>query len=101
MSSNDLPAAQEALWEMLVRRAVELLPLGLGDLPRIRELLRTSETSRSTGLMVGSVLQSSLDPRTLITHRLSPAFNSLSTVFRAARSETARILFRASGPLCF
>ena len=37
---NDLPAAQEALWEMLVRRAVELLPLGLGDLPRIRELLR-------------------------------------------------------------
>ncbi len=30
---NDLPAAQEALWEMLVRRAVELLP-------RIRELQR-------------------------------------------------------------
>jgi predicted nucleic acid-binding protein len=25
---------------MLVRKAVELLPLGLGDLPRIRELLR-------------------------------------------------------------
>jgi hypothetical protein len=37
---NDLPAAQEALWEMLVSRAVELLPLGLGDLPRICELLR-------------------------------------------------------------
>jgi hypothetical protein len=25
---NDLPAAQEALWEMLVRKALELLPLG-------------------------------------------------------------------------
>ena len=37
---NDLPAAQEALWEMLVRKALELLPLGLVDLPRIRELLR-------------------------------------------------------------
>ena len=37
---NDLPAAQEALWEMLVRKAVGLLPLGLVDLPRIRELLR-------------------------------------------------------------
>lgn len=37
---NDLPAAQEALWEMLVRKALELLPLGLLDLPRIRELLR-------------------------------------------------------------
>jgi hypothetical protein len=30
--------------------------------------------------MVGSVPQSSHDPRTLITNRLSPAFNSLSTV---------------------
>ena len=37
---NDLPAAQEALWEMLVRKALQLLPLGLVDLPRIRELLR-------------------------------------------------------------
>lgn len=37
---DDLPAAQEALWEMLVRKAVELLPLGLIDLPRIRELMR-------------------------------------------------------------
>jgi uncharacterized protein len=37
---NDPPAAQEALWEMLVRRAVEPLPLGLGDVPRIREVLR-------------------------------------------------------------
>ena len=37
---NDLPAAQEALWEMLVRKALQLLPLGLFDLPRIRELRR-------------------------------------------------------------
>jgi uncharacterized protein len=37
---NDLPAAQEALWEMLGRKALELLPLGLFDLPRIRELMR-------------------------------------------------------------
>jgi predicted nucleic acid-binding protein len=37
---NDLPAAQEALWEMLARKALQLLPLGLVDLPRIRELRR-------------------------------------------------------------
>jgi len=37
---NDLQAAQEALWEMLARKAVDLLPLGLIDLPRIRELMR-------------------------------------------------------------
>ena len=37
---NDLAAAQEALWEMLARKALELLPLGLVDLPRIGELLR-------------------------------------------------------------
>jgi len=37
---NDLPAAQEALWEMLARKALERLPLGLVDLPRIGELLR-------------------------------------------------------------
>jgi predicted nucleic acid-binding protein len=36
----DLPAAQEALREMLVRKALGLQPLGLVDLPRIRELLR-------------------------------------------------------------
>jgi uncharacterized protein len=36
---NDLPAAQEALWETLARKALELL-LGLVDLPRIGELLR-------------------------------------------------------------
>lgn len=37
---NDLPAAQEALWEMLLRKAVDLLPLALADSPRIRELMR-------------------------------------------------------------
>ena len=35
-----LPKAQEALWEMLSRGAVQLLPLDSGDAPRIRELLR-------------------------------------------------------------
>ena len=37
---NDLPAAQEALWEMLARKALEPLPLSFVDLPRIGELLR-------------------------------------------------------------
>ena len=37
---NDLPAAQEAVWEMLMRKGLDLLPLGLADLPRIRELIR-------------------------------------------------------------
>jgi len=36
----DLPKAQEALWEMLSRGAVQLLPLDSGDAPRIRELMR-------------------------------------------------------------
>src|SRR5882762_4677061 len=40
----------------------------------------TRKTSQFTGFMVGSVPQSSLDPRTLIANRLSPAFNSLSAV---------------------
>jgi predicted nucleic acid-binding protein len=37
---NDLPAAQEALWEMLLRGAVRLLPLDLADIPRMRQLMR-------------------------------------------------------------
>ncbi|MBI4502002.1 MAG: PIN domain-containing protein [Gemmatimonadetes bacterium] len=37
---NDLPAAQEALWEMLLRGAVRLLPLDLADFPRMRQLMR-------------------------------------------------------------
>jgi uncharacterized protein len=36
----NLPKAQEALWEMLSRGAVQLLPLDSGDAPRIRELMR-------------------------------------------------------------
>jgi hypothetical protein len=36
----DLPRAQEALWEMMARSAVQLLPLDMGDVPRIRELMR-------------------------------------------------------------
>ncbi len=35
-----LPWAQEALWEMLERGALQLLPLDSGDAPRIRELMR-------------------------------------------------------------
>jgi len=36
----DLPKAQEALWEMLDRGALRLLPLDAGDAPRIRELMK-------------------------------------------------------------
>lgn len=36
----DQPRGQEALWEMLARGAVQLLPLELADVPRIRELMR-------------------------------------------------------------
>lgn len=36
----DLPAAQEALWEMIERGAIHLLPLDAADVPRIRELMR-------------------------------------------------------------
>jgi hypothetical protein len=31
--------AQEAVWQMLARRAIQLLPLGPEDIPRIRELM--------------------------------------------------------------
>jgi uncharacterized protein len=37
---EDLPRAQDEVWEMIVRSAVELLPLGQDDVPRIRELMR-------------------------------------------------------------
>jgi uncharacterized protein len=37
---SDQPLAQDALWEILKRGAVLLLPLGLDDLSRIRELMR-------------------------------------------------------------
>jgi len=36
----DLPRGQEALWEMIERGALELVPLGATDVPRIRELMR-------------------------------------------------------------
>jgi hypothetical protein len=36
----ELPRAQEALWEMLERGALQLLPLDPGDAPRIRDLMR-------------------------------------------------------------
>jgi uncharacterized protein len=35
----DLPKAQEALWEMLARGGLQLLPLDLADVPRMRELM--------------------------------------------------------------
>jgi hypothetical protein len=35
----DLRKAEEALWEMLARGVLQLLPLGLADVPRIRELM--------------------------------------------------------------
>ena len=34
------PVAQEALWEMIETGAVELLPLGCDDFPRMKELMR-------------------------------------------------------------
>jgi uncharacterized protein len=37
---SDLPVAQDALWEMLERSALLMLPLDVSDFPRIRELMR-------------------------------------------------------------
>ncbi len=37
---SDLPAGQDALWEMLERGVVLLLPLDSSDMPRMRELMR-------------------------------------------------------------
>ncbi len=37
---DSLPKAQNAVWEMISRGTVEILPLGLDDVPRIRELMR-------------------------------------------------------------
>src|SRR4029077_9797418 len=36
---GDLPKAQEAVWEMLARGVVQLMSLGLVDIPRMRELM--------------------------------------------------------------
>jgi predicted nucleic acid-binding protein len=37
---DDLPKAQDNVWEMVARGAVEILPLGPDDVPRIRELMK-------------------------------------------------------------
>jgi len=37
---SDIPTAQEAVWEILARGTVQILPLELADTPRIRELMR-------------------------------------------------------------
>ncbi len=37
---SDLPKAQEALWELLDRGLLQLLPLDSSDAPRMRELMR-------------------------------------------------------------
>jgi predicted nucleic acid-binding protein len=37
---SDLPAGQEAVWQMIVRGGVGILPLDTADVPRIRELMR-------------------------------------------------------------
>jgi predicted nucleic acid-binding protein len=37
---SDQPAAQEALWEMIERGALLLLPFDSTDIPRVRELMR-------------------------------------------------------------
>ena len=36
----DVPKAQDSLWEMLERGAVNILPLYSADVPRMRELMR-------------------------------------------------------------
>jgi hypothetical protein len=37
---SSLPKAQDNVWEMIVRGGVEILPVGLDDVPRIRELMQ-------------------------------------------------------------
>jgi predicted nucleic acid-binding protein len=36
---GDVPKAREALWEMLARGVLQLLPLDFTDVPRMRELM--------------------------------------------------------------
>ncbi len=36
---GDLPAGQDALWEMLTRAVIQILPLTAHDAPRMRELM--------------------------------------------------------------
>jgi uncharacterized protein len=35
-----VPNAQEAIWDIVARKTVQLLPLGPDDVPRIRELMK-------------------------------------------------------------
>jgi len=37
---SDLPAGQEAVWELILRSTIGILPLDAEDIPRIRELMR-------------------------------------------------------------
>ena len=37
---TDLPVARRAVWEMFARGAIQLLNLGPGDIPRIRDLMQ-------------------------------------------------------------
>ncbi len=52
----DLPSAQSALWEMLERGAVLLLPLDASDIPRMRELMH-KYANRPMGLADAAVLR--------------------------------------------
>lgn len=36
----DSPRSHSAVWDMIEREAVQVLPLGRGDVPRIRELMK-------------------------------------------------------------
>jgi len=46
---GDLPPAQEALWEMLTRAAIQILSLTTNDVPRMRELMRRYADRRAMG----------------------------------------------------
>jgi predicted nucleic acid-binding protein len=37
---TDLPAGQEAIWELILRGTIGIFPLDAEDIPRIRELMR-------------------------------------------------------------
>ena len=37
---SGVPTAQEAIWNLITRGAVQLVPLGPDDIPRIRELMK-------------------------------------------------------------
>lgn len=39
--ASGVPGAQEAVWTLIARGAVQILPLGPDDVPRIRELMLT------------------------------------------------------------